>query len=348
MGRSVPRVHVESGAAPRSRTIGAPRRDAIAVPYVPPHDTHQRLARRQFLVAAAASLGTLSVAGCHQDEANRTLEVGLSDRPPKQTALGHRTPMSGGARTPAVTTALDFPGDLGVNRQFHRTLPGDSIPDPYPITLVMSVFLREKGVAYQTGFFHGIRGGFGSADDRYYGAGPYPRVPPGEMRWEIAATASDFTGDLVQYNRWYRQAFVAWADASGKHHRFYYDLPSLSKVVAVDLPPSYFTSSTPTQTLVFGDAPWDHVTGGASGGGPGNEQLKGLLRRIKIFTSRLTLADVISEALSDGLATSDGRAAVWYLNANPKPDDLTDKSGRGHDFHWLDDRFRAGLYTGPG
>lgn len=348
MDRSVPRVHAESGAAPQSRTIGAPHRESIATPCVPRLDTHGQLARRQFLVAAAASLGTLGVAACHQDEANRTLEGGVSTRPPKQTGLSHPAPISGSPPPSAVTTALDFPGDLRVNRQFHRTLPGDSIPDPYPITLVMSVFPRDKGVAYQTGFFHGIRGDFGSADDRYYGAGPYPRIPPGEMRWEIAATASDFTGDLVQYNRWYRQAFVAWSDASGKHHRFYYDLPSLSRVVAVDLPPSYFSSSTPTQTLVFGDAPWDHVTGGASGGGPGNEQLKGLLRRIKIFTSRLTLADAISEALSDGLATSAGRAAVWYLNANPKPDDLTDKSGRGHHFHWLDHRYKAGLYNGPG
>lgn len=212
----------------------------------------------------------------------------------------------------------------------------------------MSVLPRDKGVTYQTGFFHGIRGDFGSAGDRFYGAGPYPRVPPGEMRWEIAANASDYTGDLIQYNRWYRQAFVAWADASGKHHRFYYDLPDLSKVVAVDLPTSYFPSNTPTQTLVFGDAPWDHVTGGAGGGGPGSEQLKGLLRRLKVFTTRLPVADMVSEALSDDLVTATGAASIWYLNANPRPDDLTDKSGRGHHFRWLDDRFRANLYTGPG
>jgi hypothetical protein len=227
-------------------------------------------------------------------------------------------------------------------------LPADSIPDAYPLTVIMSILPRDKGIAYQTGFFHGIRGIFETATDRFYGAGPYPVFAANEMRWEIAINAYDFTGDLVQYNRWHRLAFVAWADASGKHHRFYYDLPDLSKVIASDLHPGYFPSNTSTQTLVFGDAPWDHNTGLLWGGGTGREQLKGLLRRIKVFTTRLSEADLTSEALADSLVTAAGNANIWYLNANPRPDDLTDKSGRGHHFKWLDESHPANLYVGPG
>jgi hypothetical protein len=229
-----------------------------------------------------------------------------------------------------------------VNRRFRRVLPTTSIPDPYPLTVVFQVYPQDKGIHYQTIFFHGVEGDFLAHNSQYYGCGPYPYKQM-EMRWEIAAQSDDFVGDLMVYERWFNCACIAWSDSAGKHHRFYYDLPNAAKVIALDLPASYFTSLAETQSFTWGDAPWDHVTKSQSGGG--KEQFKGIMRRMKIFTTNLSLADASAEALVDDVTTSAGASNLWYLNANPKPDDIQDKSGQGHDFSWFDPSATASLWT---
>ncbi len=250
---------------------------------------------------------------------------------------GSATPRDG-SPTGTGVSGLRFPGD-NVNRRFRRVLPVESIPAPYPLTVVFQLFPEDKGVTYQTGFFHGIEGDYFANSDKFYGAGPYP-LNFQSMRWEIAANASDFTGDVVQYNRWYQCAFIAFEDAAGKHHRFYYDLPDTSKLISVDLPASYFASLAATQSFTWGDAPWDHVTTGLT-----KEQFKGVMRRLKIFTAALPLVDATSEALADTVTSAAGAASLWYLNPSPTPNDIADKSGNGNDFRWFDPANRAGLWT---
>jgi hypothetical protein len=46
------------------------------------------------------------------------------------------------------------------------------------------------------------------------------------------------------------------------------------------------------------------------------------------------------------LSTSAGSASIWYLNLNPRPDDISDKSGRGHHPAWVGNE-RPRLWTGP-
>ena len=206
--------------------------------------------------------------------------------------------------------------------------------------MIFQAYPQDNGVHYQTFFFHGIEGDYSPNSDKFYGCAPYP-LEQVEMRWEIAANSQDFTGDLMTYDRWFNCAFVAWADDDGKHHRFYYDLPDTSKVVEVDLPPDYFSSLTSTHSFTWGDAPWDHVTfyGGKK------EQYKGVLRRLKIFTTALSIEDATAEAQSDEVVSLAGAMSTWYLNANPRPDDLTDKSGNGNDFRWYEPENTASLWT---
>ena len=58
-----------------------------------------------------------------------------------------------------------------------------------------------------------------------------------------------------------------------------------------------------------------------------------MLRGIRMYSASLSLSDVVSEAGSP-LSTTAGSAAVWYMNMNPTPNDIADKSGRGHHPTW--------------
>ncbi len=91
--------------------------------------------------------------------------------------------------------------------------------------------------------------------------------------------------------------------------------------------------------LTFGDSPWY--------AGLQHERFSGVLRGIKIFNKSLSESDVLAEAASDSLATGDGIANIWYMNINPTPSDISDKSGKGHHPAWADPNNKASLWTGP-
>jgi hypothetical protein len=46
------------------------------------------------------------------------------------------------------------------------------------------------------------------------------------------------------------------------------------------------------------------------------------------------------------VSTSAGSSSIWYLNVNPTPTDISDKSGRGHQPAWVGPE-RPLLWTGP-
>jgi Concanavalin A-like lectin/glucanases superfamily len=203
----------------------------------------------------------------------------------------------------------------------------------YPATYVWKVRPRHQ-LGYYTTFFWGNDGQFLWSDcsgykcaDTYYGAHPYP--PGGSSgsthKWEIAARQGDYQSvEYVVYDRWYTQALRVWSDSAGKHHEFYWDLPNTSRVLRLDLPTSYGNKMPPSPALTFGDAPW----------APSREIMKGVIRGIQVYSSALTLTEVLSE-LSAPLSTSKGASSIWYMNLNPTPTDISDKSGRGHNPQWV-------------
>ena len=76
----------------------------------------------------------------------------------------------------------------------------------------------------------------------------------------------------------------------------------------------------------------------------GNERLSGLLRGIQIYSSALSINDIFAEVTTP-LSSSAGKASIWYLNVNPTPSDISDKSGKGHHPAWVSSS-RPGLWSG--
>ncbi len=213
----------------------------------------------------------------------------------------------------------------------------------YPATYVWRVNPRHQ-VGYYTTFFWGPDNGQFSAEN-YYGAHPYPDgvyAPTGTThKWELSIYGNDFVNDAggastqVVYGVWKTQALRVFDNGANKVHEFYWDLPNTSRVIRVVLDRTYGTTAGSDAALNFGDAPW----------AVGTERLSGILRGIQIYSASLSVADILSE-LNQPLSTSAGASSVWYLNLNPTPDDISDKSGRGHHPTWVGSG-RPTRWTGP-
>lgn len=181
----------------------------------------------------------------------------------------------------------------------------------------------------------------GVTADTYYGAHPYPDGGGGDVithEWEISIEQADFVNGAVVKGQWYSQAFVAWgATGIAKQHEFYWNLPNVDsghKVTRTTASPSWGDTNPPSPALTFGDAPWRY----------GGECLSGILRGLQIYNDKLSEADILSE-LASPLSTVAGAASIWYLNLNPTPSDITDKSGQGHDPSWVHGTNRPTLYS---
>lgn len=271
--------------------------------------------RRRFLAAASA-----------------LLPIGLS---------AHAAPPGAG-----LVRGLDFPGSAGVRRtmrfRFLNPLP------MYPATYLWWALPRRQA-GYYTAFFWGNDDGKGTLDtflwapgrdaDSYYGAHPYPNPRPKGTNhdWELSIVREDFVNGKVEYDRWHRQALRVWGDATGKYHEFYWDLPLTDRKhrVVHKAPASWGNRRPPVPTLTWGDAPW----------APGNEVWNGVLRGIQVYSSCLTVAEVLREAVNPG-STERGARSLWYLNSDPAPDDIADRSGHGHHPEWVGPE-RPTLWTQP-
>jgi hypothetical protein len=232
-------------------------------------------------------------------------------------------------------TGLDFPGSAAVATTMRfRFLNPLAM---YPATYIWRAYPRRQA-GYYTAFFWGNDDGKGNLStflwtssggaDSYYGAHPYPNPAPSgtSHNWEISVVQADFVNGAVVYDRWYTQALRVWADANGKHHEFYWDLPNTdaNHRVTYTAPASWGNRLPPVPALTWGDAPW----------APGNEVWNGVLRGIQIYSANLSLTDIQAE-INQPRFTTAGNANIWYLNLNPTPDDIADKSGKGNNPSWV-------------
>ena len=260
-------------------------------------------------------------------------------------------------------SGLDFPGnDVGTVR-FRFTNPHtNGLPiwgqSGTGVTYIWKAYPRQQSEYYTT-FFWGNDDGTGSLDTcwywdngnpgTYYGAHPYPYDSANRTvhRWEIAADGTDYCngdiecrygGQTVVKGHWYTQALRVWSDSNGKHHEFYWDLPNtdVSHMVTHLSPTSWGNTNPPAPALTWGDAPWN----------PGHEVYNGIIRGIRIYSVLLSVSDMLNEA-SSPLSTSAGTSGIWYLNMDPTPTDISDKSGKGHNPVWVGSK-RPALYTEQG
>jgi hypothetical protein len=216
----------------------------------------------------------------------------------------------------------------------------------------------------QTGFYavtwHTSNDGTWHASTYEFGAHPYPVVDgavnsdghrtsgPGDYTvhyFEIAGLgANDFLASpsspgpqdttLVVKGVWLTQARTCEVvNESGTDrliHTFWPDVSQPTKFIKqkVDLA----SLATPTSpAFIFGCSPWT-VSGDAN-----NECPSGTFRGLRLFSAALSIADIATEAAAignDAAASTAGQAATWYINDNPTPTDVSDKSGAGHSPSW--------------
>lgn len=236
-----------------------------------------------------------------------------------------------GAGATSILTGLDFPGSASVKTtmrfRFLNPLP------MYPATYIWHALPRQQD-GYYTAFFWANDDGKGTLEtflwkngvaDSYYGAHPYPRNGHSNGKvhdWEISIQQRDPVNGAVAYGRWHTQVFVAYAGFWGKYHTFYWNWPKLdaSSTVSYTAPASYGNVNPPVPALTWGDAPWQ----------PGREVWCGVLRGFQIYDAALSPEQIRAEIASPGSVRT-----PWYLNLNPTPTDITDKSGNGHNPEWV-------------
>jgi hypothetical protein len=242
---------------------------------------------------------------------------------------------------PLSLSGLVFPknGDApGAVVSFRFT--GADMPPIQPLTILVKVFPYAQA-GFHTTFFHGRSdGNLPSGGGNFFGAHPYPQGGSAGTthNWEVATNFGDFVTDFngndttVTKDQWYRQAATAENAGTGVVD-FYWNLGvSSNRLIRANPGAGYVLSNDPTApALIFGDAPWAPLT----------ERLGGVLRGIQVYTAKLTLpqieqlspldtdAAVLAAASTLGISSS-----LWYLNINPRPGDITDKSGNGHDPAW--------------
>jgi hypothetical protein len=227
-------------------------------------------------------------------------------------------------------------------------------PNGVGATYIWKYRPRQQAGYYVT-FWWSNNGNFlwdGGSSDAYYGAHPYPQGGGSATTshyWEIGGmdngadwvTTRSGSPLTVVKDRWYTQALRVTRNANGtKTAVFYIDLPSTanSNVIQALTPNASFGEiNPPSPALTFGDSPWYRDFQ--------HERLSGVLRGIKIFNKVLSESDMLAEAAADTVVTNDGQANIWYMNINPTPTDISDKSGAGHHPVWADPNNRASLWS---
>jgi hypothetical protein len=229
--------------------------------------------------------------------------------------------------TPATTIhGLDFLGNASVNTtmRFEFTSPLAA----YPATYIWRVYPRQQQ-SYYTAFFWGNNGAF-YRSNTYYGFHPYPDWDTTYQHfWEIAAApGGDFVSPThVIYDRWYIQVAVCRKSGNTTIHEFYWDWPDTANIVRHA---GKQHDDPPVPGLIVGDAPWNH----------GNEVWDGVLRGFQFYDVAMTRREIAQEIVTPGSVRE-----PWYLNLNPTPIDISDKSGNGHHPTWVGSE-RPSQWTG--
>lgn len=243
----------------------------------------------------------------------------------------------GVSRPVQAITGLVFPSNGDEDNDIGFVLTGADLLDPFPATYIWRInHVQQAG--FYTVFFWGPNGSFTGAG--YYGFPPYPDTPGASThKYEVSANGGDYvTGSpAVEYGVWKTQAAQVTESGGNVTMVLYYDLPDTSKKITPPTFNGYAAGFPPagTPALIFGRAPWN----------PGNECLSGSFRAIQAYNSALSEANIVAAAAlnhdADVLALG---LNPWYLNMNPTPSDITDKSGNGHNPAWSTAN-RPTLYT---
>lgn len=258
-----------------------------------------------------------------------------------------------GAAAGAIT-GLDFAGNVDYPATtpntpvlaWNSTIVGSTAPPAiYPMTYLWRSYPRANSnfsrsfwsylfyVRYETTWTQGE-----NPPHSYYGFHPWPDYDDGdEHKWEISAHGFDTVltidarpGVPVDYGRWHQHAATVEVVGGDEIYTFYFDWPdTTANVIRLQRAQALPMVSDPS--IIIGDAPWNR----------GFEAPNAILRGFQFYDSVLSEAQIAAE-----IATPGSIVTPWYLNLNPTPSDVTDKSGNGHHPLWIDAN-RPALWTGP-
>jgi hypothetical protein len=214
-----------------------------------------------------------------------------------------------------------------------------------PATYIFRAIYYSQ-VDYYTNFFRcGNFGGDFAPETGFYGCHPFPaggvlNATPHTFEISTGVPHTDIESLVnVSYGIEYVHCVIVTGTLLRPIIDFYYDFAnSLNKVTY------NWTSSAanyvdgPTPGLMFLNNPWPTEK---------SEAGYGSYRGFQIYSDALSVSDAQIEAANDAVnipQTLFGLGKIWYMNQNPTPSDISDKSGNGHNPSWQNAR-RPTLYT---
>ncbi|MCA9617915.1 MAG: hypothetical protein KC731_02770 [Myxococcales bacterium] len=186
---------------------------------------------------------------------------------------------------------------------------------PYPTTGTLNSSGQSTGGTGSSGLVHFYEIAGLGASDFIASPGPGPTYPVTKGVWVTQARTSEIVG------------------GNTVRHRYWPDVSNPSGYIEQSIPKSGYdaaAASAVSPAFTIGGSPW-------TGNGSSNSESPGaVLRGFALFDAPLTIADIAAEAQSDASTpvTTAGAQAVFYINKNPTPTDVSDKSGAGHSPTW--------------
>jgi hypothetical protein len=244
----------------------------------------------------------------------------------------------------STLTGLVFLTNQDSNNDIRFRFTGANLLPMNPATYIWRINPVQQ-TGYYTTFFWGEGDGSFTGNTGYYGAHPYPQGSSSGVvhNWEVSTEGNDFVVDdnahdtTVVKDVWYTQALKAEIVSGGVlTTKFYWDLPDTTKVIT-----RTSTNGAPAAL----NSP--ELTWGGNAWASGNECLSGTLRGIQAYSAALSLANILTEAANHTVNTPQtvsGISNIWYMNQNPTPADVSDKSGAGHNPTWANAN-RPTLYS---
>lgn len=176
----------------------------------------------------------------------------------------------------------------------------------------VNLFQTPCSIAYDDG------GGF-NAGPRYWCMADGAGTQGGHHEFMLSSDGTDeFGTDLPAAGQWYRMGLVL-VDLGGgsKEHRFYYNLPDLSKVIVK--PVTNQSAWNALTYMVLGAVPYTDFEG-----------INGLMANFKVFNTTLTTTQLTQETESSALYNAGLSGNLWARL--PLVSNGTDASGNGRNF----------------
>ncbi|MBL8741623.1 MAG: hypothetical protein JNK04_11035 [Myxococcales bacterium] len=274
------------------------------------------------------------------------------------------TSASGGG-APVTGSGLEFPPNLEPGSDARLVWSGaDMLPRTSHTAIWQARYVQQNG--YYAVAWHTSNDGTWHASSFEFGTHPSPTTgtlnsdgqstggtgSAGAVHYyEIAGLgASDFIASpgpgptyLVVKDVWVTQARTCEiVGGNTVRHRYWPDISAPSAYIEQSISKSSYDAavdSAVSPAFTIGGSPW------TGDGVSNNESPAAVLRGFALFDAPLSIADIAAEAASDAdsPATSAGAESVWYINKNPTPTDVSDKSGAGHSPTWANSQ-RPNLY----